>query len=305
MHLVVAGEVDFLKLRSTEAGLELGWSPSSHCEPESNNLQLTLRFTRNLNSTGKEIQWTTISFHKERKNPQLLETLHLQCSNSYLHLETLEVSTTFSLELSGSSNTVVLSACDHNRFTLAVTGHENRITFDNTMPVHEIYLSVSGWRNFIENLWLLGSILSTMAVRNESILTVMVQQELNERQLKFIRDGTSTITVTMPAEGQRNVQSLYELWSLDSTLLCIETQRIRKSDPPPPEPMETTESIPQRTICIICRDSIPDLFLLPCRHLCFCQKCCQELSAREMTTNCPICRSGITSIERVFNVVGC
>jgi Zinc finger, C3HC4 type (RING finger) len=301
MHLVIAGEVDFLKLRSTESGIEQGWSPSCRRESWTDSGRLILGFTKQTVNPSGELQWSTIGFHKDQKNPQLLKTLHLQCSNSYLHLETLEVNGVFNLEISGSCNTIVCSACDLSHLTLSVTGHENRITFDTSQPALEVSVSMSGWRNFVENLWLLGAAISKVVVWNDSVLTMVVQQELNERKIKFTRDKSSSITVSLPVEGPRNVQSLYELWSLDSTLLCIETQKTRKSDPLPFLPNENPT---QHTICIICMNSIPDHLVLPCRHLCFCQACCLELSSREMTSNCPICRADITSIEKVFPVMG-
>lgn len=304
MHLVVAGEVDFLKLRSIQSGIELGWNPNSYCEPQTESIHPTLLFTKSGENSGKDLEWRTIAFHKEKKNPQLLQTLHLQCTNSYLHLEALEVNNTFKLEILGSNNTVICSACDLDRLTLSVTGHGNRLSFDSTQPLKETSLSISGYRNFVENLWLLGCVLSTLSVRNESFLTMTIQQELYERQIKFTRDSSSSIAVTLPVEGQRNVQSLYELWSLDSTLLNIETQKTRKSDPPPFEPLNIIETPAQRTICIICITSIPDHLLQPCGHLCFCQPCYQELSARETNYSCPICRGEITSIQKVFTVLG-
>ena len=302
MHLVIAGQVDFLKLRSTKTGIEQGWSHNSRCQSWFDLGKLILGFTENTAEPAGELQWGTIGLHKTSKNPAVLQTLHLQCSSSYLHLENLDVGNTFNLQISGSCNTIVLSACDFSRLTLSVTGHENRISFETTQPILEVALMISGWRNFVENLWLIGALMSTIVVWNDSILTMMVQQDLNERQIKFTRDKSAAITVNLPVEGPRNVQSLYELWTLDSTLLCIDTQKTRKSDPPP---VQTPDTPTQHTICIICMDSIPDHLVQPCGHLCFCQPCWLGLSAREITTTCPICRGGITCIQKVFPVMGC
>lgn len=46
--------------------------------------------------------------------------------------------------------------------------------------------------------------------------------------------------------------------------------------------------------CNVCMDRMKDMVLLPCRHVCSCQRCAARL------TNCPICRTRISSVMKIF-----
>lgn len=52
----------------------------------------------------------------------------------------------------------------------------------------------------------------------------------------------------------------------------------------------------ENALCCICRDSPKTMLLFPCRHLCVCE-CCSDNRA---LVSCPVCRSEITEILRVF-----
>jgi len=47
--------------------------------------------------------------------------------------------------------------------------------------------------------------------------------------------------------------------------------------------------------CVICLTSKRDTMLLPCRHICICVNCAEQMSKK--TTNCPICRASIFSFS--------
>jgi len=47
--------------------------------------------------------------------------------------------------------------------------------------------------------------------------------------------------------------------------------------------------------CVVCLEGVTTVLLQPCRHLCLCKKC-----AKQTRTECPICRTPITSKTRVF-----
>ena len=44
---------------------------------------------------------------------------------------------------------------------------------------------------------------------------------------------------------------------------------------------------PSKARCVVCMEKYVERVILPCRHACVCEKCCDRLS------NCPICRSFI------------
>ena len=58
-------------------------------------------------------------------------------------------------------------------------------------------------------------------------------------------------------------------------------------------------------MCVICLSIERDTTVLPCRHMCMCHECAQEL--RKQTSKCPICRNHVESllhIRMVSTVLG-
>lgn len=49
--------------------------------------------------------------------------------------------------------------------------------------------------------------------------------------------------------------------------------------------------------CIICMSELRDTLILPCRHLCLCKICADNL--RYQANNCPICRAPFIALLRV------
>jgi len=62
------------------------------------------------------------------------------------------------------------------------------------------------------------------------------------------------------------------------------------------------EAAPQAGACVICCDRPADFLVTPCGHQCGCQECLDLVVQR--TGTCPICRTRISSLQRVFRVVG-
>lgn len=50
--------------------------------------------------------------------------------------------------------------------------------------------------------------------------------------------------------------------------------------------------------CVICLAAMRDTTVLPCRHMCMCASCAQELQRQQVST-CPICRDTIDSLLRI------
>lgn len=49
--------------------------------------------------------------------------------------------------------------------------------------------------------------------------------------------------------------------------------------------------------CVICLSELRDTTVLPCRHMCMCNKCARML--REKSNNCPICRKPVESLLEI------
>lgn len=59
-----------------------------------------------------------------------------------------------------------------------------------------------------------------------------------------------------------------------------------------------TTSLPHESACSICFDVPADFLVIPCGHQCGCEECLTAV--QKHSGCCPICRSGIQSIQRVF-----
>ena len=60
-----------------------------------------------------------------------------------------------------------------------------------------------------------------------------------------------------------------------------------------PRGRPSAESIPR---CIICLSNTPTFECMPCHHCCICSSCRNDFPY----TRCPICRSVITSVDKVY-----
>ena len=56
-----------------------------------------------------------------------------------------------------------------------------------------------------------------------------------------------------------------------------------------------------KRLCVICQDKVKNILLLPCRHVCLCQRCLQDIKhGRVHLIKCPLCRHDIQSTMEVF-----
>ena len=66
------------------------------------------------------------------------------------------------------------------------------------------------------------------------------------------------------------------------------------SAPPAHDAAHLAQQLEDATVCKICYTEGMDCVLFPCRHQCCCFACSRQLQ------ECPLCRTNITSVERVF-----
>ena len=53
----------------------------------------------------------------------------------------------------------------------------------------------------------------------------------------------------------------------------------------------------EERLCVICLVNDRNTTVLPCRHMCMCNECAQEL--RKQTSRCPICRNHVESLLHI------
>ena len=55
----------------------------------------------------------------------------------------------------------------------------------------------------------------------------------------------------------------------------------------------------EETMCVVCFDAPKDHLVLPCKHLCVCEACAEQLT-KTRTPMCPVCRGPIRETMKVF-----
>jgi DNA uptake protein ComE-like DNA-binding protein len=55
----------------------------------------------------------------------------------------------------------------------------------------------------------------------------------------------------------------------------------------------------EETMCVVCFDAPKDHLVLPCKHLCVCGECAEQLT-KTRTPMCPVCRGPIRETMKVF-----
>ncbi|KAI9220282.1 hypothetical protein BC828DRAFT_383918 [Blastocladiella britannica] len=73
-----------------------------------------------------------------------------------------------------------------------------------------------------------------------------------------------------------------------------DTDAVAPPGSPTAQPGDDSHQMPE---CIVCMADPKDTILLPCRHLCLCKECAQEL--RRQSTACPICRQPFHSMLHI------
>ena len=101
--------------------------------------------------------------------------------------------------------------------------------------------------------------------------------------------------IDLMEESEKNLNSL--LHRLDNFSVSIRSAKDKKLK----ERAEYLEKMKvesnQNTLCCVCHEAVRSILILPCRHLCICEKC---VLIPELNDKCPICRAIISDTIRVF-----
>jgi E3 ubiquitin-protein ligase MUL1 len=83
---------------------------------------------------------------------------------------------------------------------------------------------------------------------------------------------------------------------VQSDRLRVQQMQARLGVPPAaPAPHPDAEE----TMCVVCFDAPKDHLVLPCKHLCVCEACAEQLT-KTRTPMCPVCRGPIRETTKVF-----
>ena len=307
MHIVLSGACPLVKVRLSGQQLTLGFvqNYTAAHNHDRNSDSHSIHFSGHCPEPN-QLQWISLCVGAGKDQP-VLNSLELRCCQTRVELESCELASEFCLNISGDDNTLQVWHLSGMRLSLEAGGHHNSVSFaEPEAPLQEARLRLTGCYNQIKDLWLLGCSFSSISVANCSVVIAALEPDTQERCFEFNRDQNSRILVQLPNEGDtRQVHSEHELWSFDSSLLSIITHpKAKPLTRPTAVAVESESTLPeQRFICGICRTAAPDHLLQPCGHLFFCEECfarCPEVGLR-----CPVCRSEIQAVQRIFPIVGC
>jgi hypothetical protein len=88
---------------------------------------------------------------------------------------------------------------------------------------------------------------------------------------------------------------------IDSLSGCLEEAKViakqRKAKELTEQQLKRDDS--ENALCCVCRDNVKTVLLLPCKHLCLCEECSENIASRRMTS-CPVCRQTVNDVLRVY-----
>lgn len=112
-----------------------------------------------------------------------------------------------------------------------------------------------------------------------------VQSQTTYAYLHHEEDGHYAVRVSKQKIWVENVSyELQEIYGLEQSGMV------------PAVPGTSADDSEER-LCVICLVNDRDTTVLPCRHMCMCHECAQEL--RKQTSKCPICRNHVESLLHI------
>ncbi|KAK2151839.1 hypothetical protein LSH36_349g03001 [Paralvinella palmiformis] len=128
---------------------------------------------------------------------------------------------------------------------------------------------------------------------DKDVIPIVIQCVVEEEE--YIGHSHMTFAVVERVEGGFSLKALKQKQMVDG--LCYLLQEIygienKNLDRPKDDDLEDTSSE-----CVICLVEMRDTLILPCRHLCLCNGCADNL--RYQASNCPICRSPFRALLQI------
>ncbi|KAL3141998.1 hypothetical protein ABBQ32_004641 [Trebouxia sp. C0010 RCD-2024] len=127
---------------------------------------------------------------------------------------------------------------------------------------------------------------------------VLEELEVGQKQHVWVQSQTTFACVAKNEEGQHMCKVLKQKIWVEG--VSYELQEIygmeHASDGRARTQHEKEEDMEER-LCVICLNKDRDTTVLPCRHMCMCHECAQEL--RKQTSKCPICRNHVESLLHI------
>jgi hypothetical protein len=126
----------------------------------------------------------------------------------------------------------------------------------------------------------------------------MIEQaktEQAERAKAAAEAAAAAAAVKAAAEAEAAAELLQAEEEMVALTLRMQQMRARVGSSAVPAAHQDTEE----TMCVVCFDAPKDHLVLPCKHLCVCAGCAEQLT-NTRTPTCPVCRGPIRETMKVF-----
>jgi hypothetical protein len=159
-------------------------------------------------------------------------------------------------------------------------------TPQQTVPAWAAEIAAAGLKGVKLKNDLIGR---SMQVREARRHELREATEVHEEWTKFCADRTAELKQLEEAKERANRQ---ETVKLEARLAELKGASAEGAASAPSDELDAQ-------VCVICQDEPKNTLFLPCRHMCACSGCSQQLVGER--ARCPICRSTIDQrVEGIF-----
>lgn len=218
-----------------------------------------------------------------------LDHLQIACTRSVIVLDNIAFGNHATVAVSGTGNTVVFRHNQLNFLTLDCTAACNQLNFREQEPLQELDCTLSN--SAIDSLQVVGYNESRLQASGNSVAVVNIPFSSHRRTFSFVPVGASRFFILAPDIPQGRFVENKEQWTVEAVLREITLNTELQT--------AAAEASSGTPICVACRECIPTIFLSPCRHLCFCNKCILYYEPNTQII-CPICKSIASHREEVY-----
>lgn len=117
-------------------------------------------------------------------------------------------------------------------------------------------------------------------------------------QKPWVQSQTTFAKLHKEEDGSWGVRAIKQkIWVDGQSYELQEIYGLEHADGGAQEAGEGSAADSEERLCVICLVAPRDTTVLPCRHMCMCHECAQEL--RKQSSKCPICRNHVESLLHI------
>ncbi len=129
-------------------------------------------------------------------------------------------------------------------------------------------------------------------------VTLSESEELHGIKEYSTKMSVEDLTHIFPS-GQKGVQEASDFIECLETLI-IKSKKARDEIQKTEWERKQKREFDENLQCCVCFDNKKEILILPCRHLCICEKCSEGTGAASIS-KCPVCRCAISQKLKVYS----